>query len=299
MESTGARLILYPHANPEFRIWGVGDIHWGDKACAKDFLAKDIASIADDPYSLWSLLGDYCSWITPDDKRFDAESVDESVKVRDLANLGAKFGDKIIELLAPIKGKCLAAGLGNHDLKYFTKAAQVCVHEHICKHLGVRNARYSGWYDLWFERRKGIKRPILVTVEKASSVGRSGQTRLRCFQHHGAGAAGTSAGKLAIALRLANMVIADLVMMGHVHEQIAKPLVRLDNNATCTELTQYVTGVMVSGSYLKTYESGMTGYGEVKAYSPTTLGATSARYWPCQRKLIVESRADGVGMIMP
>jgi len=296
MESSGARLVLYPHKDPEFRIWPIADIHYGNVSCAKDFLAADLDEIRRDPYSLWSLLGDYCDWIAPGDKRFDPECVDEALKVRDLARLGKLLTEKIVAMLEPIKARCIGAGYGNHETKYFRANAQACIHETLCKALGVPSLRYSGWVDLWFERRRDIPKPIVVMVTKPGSVGRPGQTRLRCFQHHGSGGAITTGGKLNMALRLAQMVLADLVMVGHVHEALAKPLVRLETDPTGTFLQQHVCGVMITGSYLKTYREDVTGYGEERGYAPATLGATRARYRPCAKELIIESKAQGVGL---
>jgi hypothetical protein len=53
---------------------------------------------------------------------------------------------------------------------------------------------------------------------------------------------------------------------------------------------------MISGTYLKGYESGFVGYGERRGYAPTTLGASRARFTPGERVLIVEQRAENVGL---
>jgi hypothetical protein len=89
--------------------------------------------------------------------------------------------------------------------------------------------------------------------------------------------------------------VADLVMMGHCHEQFAKSFLRLVPNYDCSEINSKITMGLITGSYLRTYSPGFTGYGEIKGYAPTTMGATRARYIPATKILTVENRADGVG----
>ena len=105
-----------------------------------------------------------------------------------------------------------------------------------------------------------------------------------------------SRGKINKLKQLVDMVDADLVMMGHVHEQFAKAFLRLSPNENCTEIGQRITMGLITGTYLRTYAQGFTGYGEVRGYSPTTLGATRARYIPQTLSLTVENRADHVGL---
>ena len=136
-----------------------------------------------------------------------------------------------------------------------------------------------------------------VNVKTSDAPPKSFTARLRVFVHHGAGAANTAGGKINRLKALVDMVEADLVMMGHCHEQMAKAFLRLVPNTDCSEISQKVTMGLITGSYLRTYAPGFTGYGEIKAYAPTTIGATRARYLPRERVLTVENRADGVGLV--
>jgi len=293
MEAAGMRLVTYGKKDAEFSIYDIADIHWGTRGCAKWHLRRDIETIQKDPYSLFVVGGDVCDWITPGDPRWDPEAVDEDVKVNDLTRISALLSEAIIDMFKPIKSKCLGFCLGNHELKHMTKNSEMFIHEHICSELGVYNMRYSGWVDVYFIHvptlGKKVKMGIVYLPPKKPTA------KLRIFVHHGAGASTTAGGKINMLKRAVDMSEADLVMVGHLHEQIAKPFVRLKPSEDCSEIKEKVTMGLITGSYLRIYGPGYVSYGEVKLYSPTTLGATRARYSPSNKTLIVENRADGIG----
>lgn len=294
MEASGLRIITYGRENAEFSIYDVADIHWLNRGVSKTHLYKDIERIKKDPYALFLVGGDYADWIYPGDKRFDPEAFDTDVKVIDLAELGAYVARAIINIFKPIRHKCLGMCMGNHEHTAMTHNSQMFVHEEICKLLRVPNMRFSGWVDLYFIHKKGFRGGAKMTIE--TSPPKKFTAKLRCFIHHGAGAANTAGGKINRLKSLVDMTQSDLVFMGHVHEQFAKAFLRLEPNHDCTEIGQRVTMGLITGSYLRTYAPGFTGYGEIKAYQPTTMGATRARYIPSERILTVENRADGVGL---
>jgi hypothetical protein len=293
MEAAGMRLIKYGKQDAEFSIYDIADIHWGTRGCAKDRLQTDIDRIKRDPYSLFIVGGDYCDWITPGDKRWDPEAINEDVSVNDLSRISALLASSLVKMFLPIKDKCLGWCIGNHELKHMVKQSEMFIHEEICHVLKVPNMRYSGWVDLYFDHIAGLKHKVEMTTVKKPP--KEYTARIRVFVHHGAGAAATAGGKINMLKRAVDMSEADLVMVGHLHEQIAKPFVRLKPNDDCSSITESVTMGLITGSYLRIYGPGYTSYGEVKLYSPTTLGATRARYSPLNKSMVVENRADGIG----
>jgi predicted MPP superfamily phosphohydrolase len=297
MEPAGTRLVVYSDENPEFSIWAVADIHFGNVGCAKHRLSADVQRIAKDPYAIWSLLGDWADFISVDDKRWDPEAVDESeLSIRDLADMGAVLEKGIEKFLLPIKDKCLGAGFGNHEEKYMRAKAQASIHDELCKALECANLKYSAFYDVYFERDPQHQGPPLLIKRPAEAqVRKSGQRKITIFQHHGFGAAQTPGGKLGAVKKMVENVVADLVMMGHLHEQIAKAFAKLCTDMYCREIRERLTMGLMSGSYLRGYMPGVTLYSEKKGYHPTTLGATRARFRPTEGVLTVENRADGVG----
>lgn len=298
MEAGGTRLIRYSNQDAEIDLWYLADIHYTNRGCMVPRLERDINAIKKDPYALWSLGGDYCDWITPKDPRFDPECVDEEMKVKDLAIYGALVTAKLVDLFLPIKDRCVGAGYGNHDLRYYTDHQAKFLHDQICDHLKVPNLRYSAVTVLYFERKRGLSGLMeYIKKPRPNQVNLPGQRRLVVYQHHGSGAAATAGGKINSLKRAVDSVDADLVMVGHLHEQLAKVFVRLTTNAYGTEINAKNCVAMMTGSYLRGNPSGCTQYSEVRGYPPTTIGATKARYRPGDGRLTVENAAEGVGVI--
>jgi hypothetical protein len=297
MQPTGSRLILYGDKDAEFSLYDVADIHFGNRGCAKHVLERDMTRIAKDPYSFWVLGGDYCDFIDWNDARFDPECVDVDMTVNDMAELGAWLVRGVMKFLLPIKDSCLGAGIGNHEKKYMTGKAQADIHETVCKGLESPDLKYSGWFDLYFEHRPDFAGCQLIKNPKLEQMRQPGQVRLRVLVHHGFSAAATSGGRMIALKKALDMVDdADLVMLGHLHEQIAKTNVRIGVDETCQTLRAKSSMGLITGTYLRTYSMNQTGYGEMRGYPPTTLGATRAVFIPAERVLTVENRADGIGM---
>lgn len=296
MQPTGARLILYGDEDAEFSLYDVADIHFGNRGCAKHVLEGDVKRIKNDPSAFWALGGDYADFISFADKRFDPECVDEDMRVVDMAQMATWLTEKVLTFLSPIKEKCLGAGIGNHEHKYFTATAQQNVHSNMCTDLDCQDLGYSGWFDLYFEHMPGMTGCQLIKRPKADQIRKPGQARLRTMVHHGFSAAATAGGKMNALKRAMDMADADLIMMGHLHEQIAKATVRLGVDDSCQVLTHRTSLGMITGTYLRGYAMNQTGYGEMRGYPPSVLGASRAIYKPCDMSLTVENRADGVGL---
>lgn len=292
METTGCRIITYPREGALFSLYDVADIHWGTKGMSMDRLCHDRERIKGDPWALWFEGGDYADFIHPNDKRFDPASFDPSIKVSDLTSYAAKVARQVTEFFKPIRHKCLGWCIGNHDLKYLTRTSQMQIHEEICREMRVPNMGYSGWADLYFVHLPG--RPVAVKVSVAPP--KRFTARLRVLVHHGFSTAASPGGKINAMKRLVDSVEADLVMMSHVHEQLAKSFTRLYPDENCSSIQAKITMGMITGTYLRTYVPGMTSYGEQRGYHPTTLGASRATYSPAEMKLTVESVGEGVGL---
>lgn len=295
MEATGSRIIRYGKRQAEFSIWGLFDIHLGNIGCSKEHLQKDIDRIKSDPYAVWLGGGDAIDCIFPGDPRFDPECFPDDISVRDLTRISAILMDDLLSYIEPIKKKCLAWGYGNHELQYMKRNSASFLHDYIVQRLDTQNLRFSGWMDLYF-----CHDPLSsgVTMRYSSIPPATFTSRLRIFSHHGAGAAATAGGKINRLKSLVDMTDADLVICGHLHEAISKPFVRLHGGNDCNDVKQKVTMGMMTGSYLRNYGADHTSYGEMRAYFPTTIGSSKARYSPSERSLIVENRADNVGQGM-
>ncbi len=283
MQAAGKRWITYPSRCDKFRLWNIADIHLGNCGTERKHLMRDIAAIRDDPYSLWIGGGDYADYIGIKDKRFDPSVLDNDIMVSDLGQLGYVLTKRVKELFEPIKDKCLGLAFGNHEDKYQKTQEQMQLHQWLCTELGVANLGYSAFLDAVFVRSR-CSGPTIQPKPPARTVS-SSTAAYRIFVHHGTGGATTPGGKLNRLLKFMHDFRADIYFVGHVHDALSKRLPRIGADATCTEIVEHDSIGVVAGSYLRTYTQGITGYGEIKGYSPVPLGATYVEITPDRREM--------------
>lgn len=293
MEFTGCRLIYYRKKGAEFKLYDVADQHFTNIGVAWDIVHRDIRLIKENPYALWVEGGDFADWHLPGHPYFDAEAFPENFSVRKLADYAGYVTGEIIDLYSPIAEKCLGWAYGNHDHNFFTRASQKGIQDRIVSELGVQNLRYSGWMKIFFIHETTLRSEVKVI--QSSQAPKEYTACITTVVHHGKGAAASVGGKMNSLRDIVSIVDADLVMTSHLHEQLAKPFTRIMPNVNCTEAVAKTCMALITGTYLRNYQPNHTSYGEKKAYAPTTLGATCARYIPSERTMIVELRADNVG----
>lgn len=288
MEAAGQRIIWHGSQTDEFKIVYFSDLHLMAKACAMKQIIQQRDEILNDPFTFWIGGGDYGEFIGfQDHTRFDPDAVDEGVTVADLARLGKVTYEKVRDIFAPIKHKCLGLIVGNHEKQYMRRMQQEDLHSWLCTELGVANLGYSCFMDLVFCRAAGWDGPELMSKRppRRGAHRHNGTETFRVFCHHGAGAAQTKGGKINRLVKFMENFEADIYFMGHVHDQMGARLTPLTANKDCTEITHNTKLGVISGSFLRTYCQGVTTYGEQKGYAPVTLGAAWVRVKPFTREL--------------
>jgi hypothetical protein len=281
MEAAGKRWITYPSRASEVRIFNMSDLHIGVKACDEKKLIADVRKIRDDPHALWFGGGDTIDAISPKDKRFNTGEISPRISVADLARLGARQMEMAYEILSPIKHKCLGLAFGNHEAKYMGQTEQARLHHWLCVEMGVPDLGYCCFMDTIFVRQAGPTQILNAPPEHKTRHGSS--WRVRHFIHHGAGSAATPGGKLNRLIKFMCDHEADCYWMGHVHDQKAQRMVTLGMDETASHIVQREKLGVISGSYLRTYKQGCSGYGEQKGYSPTPVGAVAITFRPDKR----------------
>lgn len=281
MEASGKRFITHPSRKSAFSIWAMGDFHYGNPGCDVNRVKKDFKRIKDDPYAFWVGLGDYADYISPRDKRFVAESLTEEARIN-IGRLGKYYMEKVVEIFEPVKDKCLGLLYGNHEEKYNRSNCSEDAHSWMCEELGVPNLKYSALYDVVFVRTSCRKPELHMHLPKMANDHRES---FRFYCHHGAGGGSSPSGKLNSLIKMMNNVDADIYMMGHVHDQKGQRLVTICADEACTSLKERQRIGVITGSYLKTYTQGNSGYGEIAGYQPTPLGACRVQIEPQKREL--------------
>jgi hypothetical protein len=288
MEAAGKRYIRYGSRRDTFTIWGVGDLHLGNPGFDEKRLKRDLKQIECDPFSYWIGLGDNADFIAPGDKRFCAEHLDAGAKLN-IGRLGKYYMEQVHDLFYPIRRKCLGLLYGNHEEKYFQRMNDEDAHAWLCQELEVPNLKYCAIFDLVFTRCR-TKVPVLATHQLPHSQ-RSNANSWRVYCHHGSGGATTPGGKLNTLIRHMQNMDADLYFMGHVHDQKGQRMVTIGADASCRKITERQRVGVICGSYLRTYKQGSVGYGEVKGYAPTSLGAAKVKCDGWRRRPLPGMRA--------
>jgi hypothetical protein len=266
--------IDYKSRGDVYHLYPISDIHAGTVFCAEDEIRKQVKLIKDDPFALWVGLGDYCEWITPKDKRFDSQAIAGWVKKGDIARSQEQW---VIDLLSPIKSKCIGLCTGNHEesirLQFNTD-----VHKHLCDALEADNLGYSCFIVLKFKRLHG-------------SV-----SCFTCHFEHGSGGAQTEGG---LTMRLARSIGAfkgNIYGMGHLHtiKIDSIPLLAVTEEL---KIKSFPRVGAITGCWFRAYydNNGYPSYAELKGHKPTNIGCPYYDLYPDSKEVEVRGGKIAIG----
>jgi len=249
----------------------LGDFHIGADGCDKGHIKRYVEYIRKNDYWWWGM-GDYLDSIIHTDPRFDPEGVDRDLSIADLKDLPRKQSAMFLELIEPIKDRCLFVLSGNHE-EALAKHTANNVTEFIAHSLGVPYLGYSGFVTLRFHWQA-----------KGNDGKKSNRSTSRTlFVHHGWGGGRKMGGKANKILDFLNGFDADDYFMGHVHDVLITKTSRLEargrsigkpkhfrDNITWQEMhyrsREHCFGL--TGTFLKSAL-----YSEIKGYNPSFMGA--------------------------
>jgi hypothetical protein len=229
----------------------LSDWHIGEHGCSESALRRHIDQIAKKKRAIVLLGGDLGGFIAPSDRRWDAESVAEGVSARDLRDWGGMLVRRIADIAGPIAPKIVGALEGNHEASYSVRAS-VDVHTAICDAIPCRRLGYSA----------------ILPIEIVDAAGDT--ATLWIFATHGAGGASRPGGKMNRLRSHMEITDCDLVIVGHMHEQLSTT--RHVLTARSGEIVAREQLGVCTGTYLRSYAEGASGYGERAGYAPTPIG---------------------------
>jgi hypothetical protein len=242
--------IPYKMSNSDFKVFAVSDIHAGTIHCVEHDIKRKVQEIKETKNAMWIGCGDYAEFITPTDPRWDGAAIADWVKKDDIGYSQERW---VIDLLEPIKDKCIGMLYGNHEVSIHKHSHQD-VAQHICDGLGVPNLGYSAWVHLHFARENSNEKHLIKG----------------CFTH-GTGNAITEGAKINNLMRFMKSFDADFYGYGHVHDYIPKSFTRLITNAEGRIRNKVAIGA-TTGCWFRTYTQGINAsYGEMKCYPPSEL----------------------------
>jgi len=262
----------------QYRLWPIGDIHWGARGCATKLVDSTLKRIKDDPNALWLGMGDLWDLIGPQDKRWDPENVAKEHRDKYFEGLAQEMLDYAYDRFHPIREKCIGLLQGNHEYTYDVRMDRAMTKD-LSKALGVPFLGYSCFKDLVFKNGKK-------------------SLRIRIMAHHGAGWAQTVGGKINRLQRFVRSMDADIIFMGHVHIAGDLPVVTIGANEDCSHVEASTRLGVISGTFLKTYEGdpkGGSSYGERKGYEPVPIGSPCVVIEPGTGRLLVEKPVGKLG----
>jgi hypothetical protein len=269
--------ITLPSRYQPWNLVFMGDIHEGNNASDDVQFQRDIETVRRDPYSRVILLGDLVEMIAYRDKRFRPQ-VHVKGEVREFAT---SMCDGVIAKLKLIADKILFGLSGNHEddflgTYYFDAASYI---------YGNLSVPYLGYSALALIQ---VKAPYTSSGSGIEDFDKTYYS-VRVDAHHGYGSGRTKGAKINTLMQRAVFTEADVHVMGHVHDiqTIVEPRLGVDNGG---KLVQKPVAFVVGGTYLKTYEPGVTGYGEVRGYRPVVIGSPfiSIRLNPATRQMEIK-----------
>jgi hypothetical protein len=186
------RVIKYEHecnitTEEPFICYFFADTHFGNPGVQWKLLDRHIAQCKRER-ARWFHLGDWCEFISPNDRRFSIAEPAPTV-VEQIA--------AAIDVFKPIKDQCLGVLAGNHE-STISKYYGDVMHQ-ITDALNIPYLGYSGFVSLQFKKSQTQKKGYIL------------------FLHHGHGM-GALLGAKAINLhRLSHKFEADIYGIGHIH----------------------------------------------------------------------------------
>ena len=244
----------------------IGDIHEGNIGCCPKPRARVIKYVRNTPYTFWIAIGDILYGIVPsDNKRFDIRMID--YKYRDvLDDIVAAQIDTTVKRFKPIANKCLGWHRGNHE-ESIRRDYHKDVLKEINKRLGVRL-----YYDMAVTRLR-----FYVENNRWSNS-------FDILTAHGNVAGRKSGGKVNRLVDLMADFEANVYALGHGHSRETAPKTKLYFDQVGEIRDREVSGTY-TGSFLKAYVKGETGYAEKAMYPPNSIGTVQYRINPKLNKI--------------
>jgi predicted phosphodiesterase len=216
----------------------ISDTHDGDRQFDRAKLIKLVQDIEKTPNMYGFLLGDLCNNATKNSKSdvYSATMTPQEQKW------------DIIDILSTIQGKLLGSTGGNHEERSH-KESGLDVSEDIAKALMIPYDPFGILYSIKFGQCK------------------SGKQNYTMYTTHGSGGGGTKGAKINKLHSLRNICIADVYVMGHVHDIITTNDMCFVPDTRHSRMVKHIRYYTTSGSYLD-----WGGYTERLMLNPVVTG---------------------------
>lgn len=230
----------------------ISDCHIGDSLFLDELLQHDIEWLQEKPNRFGILNGDILNCAT-------IRSVSDSYAETLTPHQELKYARKIFE---PVKDKILASDEGNHEYRIY-KETGIDVAEELASSLGIYYEKEAVMLKIKFGERKTNKKPQVYNL----------------YMTHGFTGSRTIGGKTNRLDDLSGIILSDIFVIGHSHQQMAFPkLFFIPDNRNNKIIAKEIKKINC-GHYLK-----YGGYGKKRAYHPTPPGTPVIRLYAEQKE---------------
>jgi len=214
-------------------------------------------------------MGDFLDAINYTDPRFDPKTISSKYLLSgDLDKLVQMQIKDMVELLTPIKDKCLGLLRGNHE-ESIRKYNQYDVLYEIAKDLDLDRSLLL--YDTSI---------IRLLFRKKSLLGKTARSRqIDIFVSHGNAGGRTYGYKSNRLAELSKWFIADIYLLAHSHTKQAQSSTQIYFDRNGNQRKKKIISA-VTGCFLKSYEVEKHGYAERMCLPPTDIGVTKIMIQP-------------------
>lgn len=255
--------IKYKKHGEWLNVIPLGDCHIGNSGCDINALKSMVEWIRSKPNTYWIGMGDYIDAINYSDKRFDPKTIDSKyISLGDIDKTIQLQIEDFIDIIRPIKDKCLGFLRGNHE----------------------ETIRRYFHYDVLYEIAKELDIPRKMLLYDAACI------RLRCvrmnsshmydiFCMHG-NVGGRSYGHKANRIQdLHKYFLGDIYLLAHSHiKQAQMNTLIYFNKSGKMEKKKIIDAY--TGCFLRGYERNKTCYVEKWMYPPTDIGCIKIKLQP-------------------
>lgn len=241
-------------------LW-MSDEHWDHPKCRLDLLKQHHNEARERGAAIIKVGDTFCAMQGKGDPRGDKNSVRPE-------HQAGNYLDKLVSTAAdwylPWKENIAVIGLGNHETSVF-KHHETCLIERLCERLqdrgGItRKGGYGGYVRCMFTSN-GSRRSSYTT-----------------YYNHGSGGGGPVTKGAIDFNRMAEWVVADALVSGHVHWKMSVPVNRMilnDAGRVQVNEMQYIR----SGTYKDEFEDGCASWHVEKGRGPRPLGGWWQRFY--------------------
>lgn len=242
--------------NNWYYVVPIGDTHVGNVGFDEQKLRALVQWIKEKENVLWLGMGDYCECIMMGDKRFDIKSIAPEFRTK-LDNLVVSQINKLVEILDPIKDKCIGLHEGNHDRKIRLQHSY--------------NVVYEIWRGFGNKNIKLLQDAAITRLCYKMPTPLGGGYTFDIFSTHGNVGGRKGGGKINRLEDCIGFFDADIYLIAHSHIKAteSKCVLKVDKNMNLQHKKKVLA---VTGCFLNGYVQGGSSYVEQFMLPPTQTG---------------------------